>query len=518
MVTITDQGVTLKKRAEIGIRGSSSSQFPKKPYRLELQDDNGDDLKIPLLGMPKESDWILFAGYTDKTLIRDVVAYELWRRMGYYAPRTRYVELYLNRASANVQRSTMSNVQPSTNDYEGVYVLMEKIKRGKDRLNVAKLTRGDNSEPKITGGYIFKRDRTNNPNDRVFHSSRKLEFVWDEPKGRDVTPQQEEYLTNYINEFETVLYSENFGDPENGYRKYIDVDSFVDYHWMQEVGKNPDGYWTSEFYHKDRGGKLKMGPIWDCDLFFGNAKYNDCYKTNEWRWKRSGGSNYRWFRRLFKDPDFLQRYIDRWSELRTNVLATSNVLALVDRFAGELSQAQKRNYERWPTLGKHIHPVKQYFDTYEEEVDWLKQWIRDRLDWIDSQDFPKPAMVVDEPQRHGGTEGQSRNQVLNQLNELNGAEVLAQPAQTFIHSSTNSPSTIRMACLVGKIHYTTDGSDPRVSGGGVSPKAAEYKEPIAVTPWLRLCARVRSEYGLWSAPVVYGEGATEGNEGNEVAD
>jgi hypothetical protein len=341
---------TTASQGEIRVRGNSSAMHPKKPYRLELQDDTGHELKLPLLGLPKDSDWILFAAYLDKTLIRDVLAYKLWLEMGHWAPRTRYVELLVrtNNSSLNglhesrphpdplprqreARQRTDSlstlNAQLSTltsNDYQGVYVLMETVKRGKQRVNIAKLDPEDALEPEVTGGYIFKRDRVNSPNDRTFRNRKKLEFIFVQPNGRDITPAQEQYLTNYIiNEFESVLFSDQFGGSDRGYRRFIDVDSFVDYHWMQELGKNPDGYWFSEFYHKERGGRLKIGPIWDFDMCFGNTWYNDGHLPQDWRWRRATIEHYLWYKRLFKAPDFLQRYIDRWSELRTNVLSTS---------------------------------------------------------------------------------------------------------------------------------------------------------------------------------------------------
>ena len=519
-IGLLDDQTRASSKSEVSIRGSSSATHPKKPYRLELQDDSGDDLKVSLLGMPKESDWILFPAYTDKTMLRDVMAYELWRQMGHWAPRTRYVELYFDRrpkgeegqrehltVGSEGSKDSEEDHPPShaggyevgTNEYHGVYILMENIKRGKERLNIAKLSRGDNAEPKITGGYIFKRDRTNSPGDRMFRTSKKMEFIWEEPKGRDVTPEQERYLTNYINDFEAALFGERFSDPENGYRKYIDIDSFVDYHWMQELGKNADAYWISEFYHKDRGGKLRMGPLWDMDMCFGNTWYNEGYKTDEWRWVRAAPPHYRWYKRLFDDPDFVQRYIDRWSELRTNVLSTSNVLALVDRYAVELMGAQKRNYERWPTLGKKLYPTWFVGQTYEEEVNWLKEWLKGRLEWIDSQDFPKPAIVVDEIGRTTSVDGPGQEGAEGTFNVQRSTSNV-QGAQ---NAGAGYTKSVRMACLVGKIHYTLDGTDPRLSGGAISSKALQYKEAIPVTPGLRLFARVRSDFGLWSAPVTY---------------
>ena len=524
-ITVANGQTTVRSKAEISIRGNSTANYPKKPYRIELHDENGDDRKEPLLGMPKESDWILLASYVDKTMIRDVLAYELWRRMGHYAPRARYVELYFEtNSSASASNAILAtSIQPTTdndqltNSYQGIYILVEKIKRGKERLNIAKLTPGDNEEPTITGGYIFRRDKTNSPNDRVFRTGKGLQLLFEEPKGRDITPAQEQYLTNYINDFEAALFDEHFTEPEHGYRKYVDIDSFVDYHWMQELGKNVDAYWWSEFYYKDRGGKLKIGPIWDFDLAFGNAQLNFGYLTDNWRWSVSAPSHYRWFKRMFDDPDFVQRFIDRWSELRTNVFATSNVLAIVDGFAAQLQEAQKRNYERWPTLGKRVDPAYHAFGSWELEVNWLKEWLKGRLEWIDSQDFPKPAMAVDEV-GHRSEGGSQRSEVGSRSSDEAEDSTEGSKGSKDSDGKDRPPShvsgynqvagnkkSIRMACLVGKIHYTLDGSDPRLPGGAISPNAAQYKEAIPVTPGMKLFARVRSDYELWSAPVTYAE-------------
>jgi hypothetical protein len=526
MVTVDQWHTPAGCHAEISIRGSSSSQFPKKPYRFELQDENGDDLKVALLGMPKESDWILFPAYTDKTMVRDVLTYELWRQMGYWAPRTRYVELYISRGTkaegrepdveerekggkgereraatpksqGEPQRHGGTEVELRPEDYEGVYVLMEKIKRGKDRLDIAKLTRSDNAEPKITGGYIFKRDRVNSPTDRPFLTRKLIELMVEEPKGRDITAEQESYLTNYVNEFERALFSDDFRDPERGYRKYIDVRSFIDYHWIVEVSKNVDGYWFSVFFHKDRNGKLRAGPVWDYDLSFGNQLYEGGYKLDGWVWEYMR-RQYTWFRRMFDDPDFVQDYIDRWPELRSKVFATSNVLALVDKFAAQIGPAAyDRNYARWPTLGEKVAGNAFAGKTWQEDIEHLTNWIKGRLEWIDNQDFPKPAIAVD-----GGEEGEKGGK--GERAALASSKFQAPSSKEAANSNGQTGRSIRMACLVGKIFYTTDGSDPRLPGGAVSEKAAQYMEAIPVTAGLKLVARVRSDYGLWSAPVVYG--------------
>ena len=557
--------------AELSIRGSSSAKREKKPYRLELQDQNGDDLKLSLLGMPKESDWVLYPAYTDKTMIRDALAYELWRQMGYWAPRSRYVHLFIFTNSSSLpsrpsvekdSRSSSSTFAfpslppfPSVEEnsdfasfrdfrgdapgYEGVYILMEKIKRGKNRVNIQKLPRASPASSirdqaasdathsptnpsihssvdpvDISGGYIFKKDRHNSTNETPFRTLRKVDLILEEPKVRDITPEQLSWFTNHINEFEIVLFSDSFADPLIGYSRYVDVDSFVDYHWMQELGKNSDAYWFSELYHKDRADKIRIGPIWDFDMAFGNTYYNGGHLTNDWRWTHSTPQHYRWYKRMFQDPDFLQRYIDRWSELRTNVLSNSNVLALIDRFAAEIAEAQKLNYQRWPTLGKKIGTAFFVGQTWEEEVHWLKDWMVGRLAWIDSQDFPKPIfqILTNSPSRPLPSFAGSSQPPLLSVSSLASFPSVENSALRAPHSALEGSSFIlqpssflSLSCdpAAGSIFYTTNNTDPRAFGGHASTNAIHYTAPIPITPGLQVRARVLSDFGLWSAPALY---------------
>ena len=461
--------------ASVNIRGGSTSALQKKPFKLELQDEAGNDLKAGLLGLPRESDWILLASYHDSTFVRDVLAYELWRQLGYYAPRWRYVEVFVktNRSenavrsgagAAGTNRRTLPSFElPGWGNYAGLYILVEKIKRGRHRLDIEKLRPEDSKEPEISGGYIFKKDRVN-VGESGFETSQGVRFAFEEPKEREITASQRTWLTNYVNEFERALFGKDFRDPTNGYAKYIDVASFIDYHWMLEVARDMDGYLLSQFYSKDRGGKLKMGPMWDLDMAFGNSTYLKGYRTYGWRFEQVPEVSYKWFARLFEDPDFLQRYIDRWSELRTTVFATTNLLALVDALVTDpLKEAQQRNSRRWPNFEAPIDPAVDRGKTYRSEVNWLKRWITGRLSWIESQDFPPPK-----------------------------AQVVESPAGS---------TTVTLSCAVGRVFYTTDGSDPRADGGGIASKAKEYGGPIILPHGARLTARARSEYALWSAPV-----------------
>ncbi|PYM15511.1 MAG: hypothetical protein DME18_04090, partial [Verrucomicrobia bacterium] len=246
----------------VAVRGSSSLQFPKHSFAFETQDEAGDDLKASPLGFPRDSDWVLYAPYTDKTLMRDFLAYELHGKMGHYSVRTRFVEVFVDSSRGKL---TMS-------DYAGVYVFEEKIKRGKDRVDIAPLLPADNSEPEVSGGYLIKKDRLD-PGDSGFTTAHAGLFAYVEPKEQEITPWQAAWLSDWFGQFESALYGPNFRDPANGYARFIDVESFIDQQWIVEMSKNIDGYRLSNYLHKDRLGKLKMDPIWDWNLSFGNANY-----------------------------------------------------------------------------------------------------------------------------------------------------------------------------------------------------------------------------------------------------
>lgn len=366
-------------RGVLKTRGHSSLEYPKNSFSFHTKDATGASLKVSLLALPKESDWVLYAPYPDKTLMRDVLAYELGGATGHYAPRTRFVELFINFNGGQLTRA----------NYHGVYVLEEKIKRGKERVNIAKLEPTDAKEPNISGGYIFKKDhpKRGGPGFTTYQGNH---FEYVEPKGEEITPAQKAWLTGYIDRFESALYGANFKDQALGYAAYIDAGSFIDYHWLVEFTKNIDGIRFSNFIHKDRGGKLKMEPPWDWNLSFGNATGREGYLPQGWYSTELSDREHLWFRRLFADPDFAQRYADRWGQLRTNQFELNRVLARVDQIAAQLHQAQARNFQRWPILGRRIPPNYHVGGTYENEVEWMKNWIRARHQWIDQQFIPAP--------------------------------------------------------------------------------------------------------------------------------
>jgi len=440
-------------RGTLKSRGRSSLEYPKNSFSFHTKDDEGNSLKVPLLGLPKESEWVLYAPYPDKTLMRDVLAYELSNATGHYAPRTKFVELFVSRSGTKL----------SNRSYFGVYVLVEKIKRGKHRVDIAKLDPQDNTEPAISGGYIFKRDHWDKPQPR-FATARGSRFYYVEPKPDEITPAQKRWLTGYLNQFESALYGSSFRDPQQGYAHYIDVDSFIDHHWIVEMSKNVDGIRFSNFLHKDRGGKIHMDPIWDWNLSFGNASGRQGWTPEGWYWSQLDDSEYFWFGRLFEDPDFAQKSIDRWAALRTNVFSTTRILTRVDEMASQLREAQARNFRRWPILGRYVHPNWYVGRTYDEEVRWMKQWIQNRLQWIDGQYLSAPNLSLKD-------------------------------------SSLASGASLTLDAKAGKIFYTLDKTDPRLPGGAVSPSARLYTSPITLKESTQIFARARSG-NTWSSPTV----------------
>jgi spore coat protein CotH len=318
---------------------------------------------------------VLYAPFEDKSLMRDVLAYELARRMGHYAPRTRYVELFLKRSAGG---------ELSMRDYHGVYVLVEKVKRNKQRVNIEKLDPEDTSSDKISGGYILKRDHHDDDGSR-FNSSHGGPWFYVYPRAHNITSEQRRWIRNYMNKFEAALYGDDFKDPEEGYAAYLDVATFIDFHWLIEMSKNVDGFRYSAYVTKDRDEKLKPGPPWDWNRAFGNANYYGGNKTSGWYWGVLRPNEISWHHRLREDPAYVRQSAARWLELRKTVFETRSITRLIDEIAADLEEPQGRNFERWPILGQHVSSNSYVGDSYRDEVRWLKKWIEDRVAWIDKQ-------------------------------------------------------------------------------------------------------------------------------------
>ncbi len=446
-------------RAGLHVRGSSSTVWPKQNYSFETRDAAGDDMDVSVFGLPAESDWVLHASYLDRTLLRDSLVHDLANQSGHYAVRTRPVEVYLNTGGGVISQA----------DYLGVYIFMERIKRGDDRVDVARLEPSDATEPAISGGYVLKIDR----GVATIPAALSRDFVPVDPEDPELTPVQRTWLGNYVAQFESALSGPAFANPAIGYAQYIDVPSWIDYHIMTELTYNVDEWYLSTFLSKDRGGKLKLGPFWDFDRSLGNTTqiggagttgwYSDAlvsFFASYWGIPASQVVEYPWFRRLFQDSNFSQQYVDRYQELRRTVLSETNIVATIDRLAAARLESQARNYQRWPTLNSIIAPSPFAFPTYQQHVENLKTWITQRLAWIDSHYLFGPTF--------------------NQ----NGGDV---------------PDGFQVIILgSGSIYFTVDGSDPRAPGGAVAATAQAYELPITITAPTTVQARIRSGTN-WSA-------------------
>ena len=386
---INDKPTGYLGKTGIEFRGSTSQTFfPKKPYGIELWVDSTQaSRKVALLGMPQESDWVLNTSYNDKTFIRDVLAYDLANRTGRYATRTRYCEMVIN------------------DRYEGIYILMEKIKKDKNRVDISTLKITDNSGDDVTGGYILKIDKTEGTKSRSWNTDVTVDnkkytvpIQVDYPKLADITEQQFSYIKNYVTDFENSLKSSDFQSPNAKWRSMSDIDSFVDYFIHTEVVKNVDGFRLSTYFYKEKdskGGKLKMGPAWDYNLAFGNADYNDGYKTSGFQYKSNptlvaANDTYFlapfWWERLVTDSTFAKKVATRWKKLRSTVYNPDRIDKWMDSTATVLQPITVRNFNRWTgVLGTKVWPNYYVGNTYQQEVDWMKSWIRQRVAWLDGQ-------------------------------------------------------------------------------------------------------------------------------------
>jgi spore coat protein CotH len=330
--------------------------------------------------MPEENDWILHAPYSDKSLLRNFLAYELARDMGRYASRTRFCELVIN------------------GDYKGLYIFMEKIKRDNNRVDISKLNPDETTGDDLTGGYIVKVDKWDGENNDGWWSASPLPeydgtwYQYHYPKPDDIVDEQKDYINNYITDFELLLASEAYNDPDAGYYDQVNLESFIDVSLMSEISKNVDAYRLSAYMYKDKDsedGRLTMGPIWDYNLAFGNADYYDGWDPAGWQLDvELGGDPFKipfWWYRIWDDETFRDAFNQRWQELRQTVFSEEYIMNIIDSTIAVIDEAQVRNFQRWPILDEYVWPNAYVGGSYENEIDYLTDWITDRLEWIDEQ-------------------------------------------------------------------------------------------------------------------------------------
>lgn len=332
----------------IKLRGNSSLSFNQKKYTLETRDKDGKDLDVSLLGLPAHCEWVLLAPYNDVSMLRDPLAFQLWRDMGHWGPRTVMCELTVD------------------GEYRGIYILSEAIKRGENRVNISKLKKKDIEGRDVTGGYLLRID-TYNDDDATFTSkvpgigegNMSSQVIWSciYPKKKNLQPEQFTYIQNYVDTVEQIIQSDDFADPKKGYARYIDVASFVDYFIHTELSLNADGYKRSAYFYKEKlhedgtGGKLVAGPVWDYNLAYGNCNFANANKLDAWCFE--GASNNptpAMWQRLLEDPNFRKAVKKRYLELRKGVLSTKALHAYIDGQVKLLAKAIDHHFQTYPEL------------------------------------------------------------------------------------------------------------------------------------------------------------------------
>lgn len=414
---------TLDSRMGNRIRGSFSSTFAHKAYAVETWNEHDLEQNINPFGFGEESDWILYyPNHTrDRSLFGNSLMWDLSQQMGQWAPKFQYVELFLH-----TDGGTMS-----MDDYEGVYILVEKVKRDEHRLDFEALSE-DGSE----GGWIVginRKDaepigggspqyfRTAGPNlvrESVPNGGRigddfprqwNAFFNFDTPNGYKINTEQRSSIEDWMYEFETSLFGNDWLDPTNGYQKYLDVDSFVDYFILHNITKNSDGLLISMWVYKESANsKLKMGPIWDLDLGYnGSPTTGLMYNADRL-----------WYGRLFSDPSFKQAYIDRWQELRGDIFSEENITETI------------ANHQA--TIGE-VAAIRHGHNNWQSDISNLQNFILRRATAIDN--LYRPGVLI---------ERESGDVVAGTRVAIDGS---------------------------GSLYYTLDGSDPRLPDGSISPRA-----------------------------------------------
>ena len=343
-------------------RGTSSYKYyPKKQYAITVKDKNYQDAGLGLVDFPGGRDYVLYAPYGDKSLVRNVLAYNLYNKMGHYDPRTRFVTLSVKDTAGNTQKM-------------GVYVLMEKIRVAPARVAIGRATQG------VPSSYLLRFDRLKQ---RAFVTTdHDHDVVVDYPGEKQFDAVRKKELTDYLNAFESRLFSA-VKTEFLAATDYVDLPSLVDFIIMQELARNIDAYNYSVYFYLPAGGRLTFGPVWDMDIAYGNVDLYQAWMTNGFQLQQENDNN--WFKKLLSHPVVKQALIDRYTELRGNVLSEKNIMGIIDEQSGVLPQnIVAENFSIWNILGVKVWPNYQAEASYAEEIGALKSWLRGRLAWLDS--------------------------------------------------------------------------------------------------------------------------------------
>ena len=422
---INDSFNNYNGKIAIEFRGSTSQQYPKKSYGFETQNAIGANNNVSLMGLPLENDWILNGPYPDKTLLRDALTYDLSRKMGHYASDYRYCELLIN------------------NQYLGIYLLLERIKRDNVRVDIAHIDLDDLAGDSLTGGYIIKVDKLTGESGITWNSnySDEVVFQFHDPESDELLPQQINYIESFVSNFEQAIQA----DPEGNYLQWIEPISFYDFFILQELGRTVDGYRSSSFMYKDKNsgnfqGRLVAGPMWDFNLSYGNADYCAAYLTTGWQYDFDQICDFTteipfWWSRLLDAPSYRNGLRCHWEELRQGPLHTDSINYWIDSMAFLLEDARIRNFIQWPIIGEYVNWNAFVGNTYQEDVYFMKNYVSDRASWLD-QNIPGTC--------NSGLTMQSLKQTIR---------AYPNPTSTWLSVSANTLGIITVHDVFGNSYY-----------------------------------------------------------------
>ena len=379
-------------RIGIEMRGSSSqTMLNKKPYALETrEDDDISNRNVSILGMPAENDWVLNSLAFDQTGMRDVLAYELSNRIGQYASRSVYCEVVIN------------------GDYKGLYAFMEKIKPDDDRVNIEKMDETCNQYPEVTGGYITKADKTTGGDPIAWTMQgygggwwgwgNNTDFIHHYPKPADITNAQSNYIHSVFTSLQNVAGSHNTSIT-NGIPSVIDIPSFIDFMMIAEFTSNVDVYSLSTFFHKDRNGKLRAGPVWDYNLAFGYDAFGNRSGYDVWQFNNQDNNGPKFWKDLFDTDVFRCYFAKRWFELTEpgQPLNYGFVCSRIDEIDALIAEAIPRDNQRWNQMGQHAQYVNNMKNWLQQRINWLNQHIGS---YEGCSDVDVPPLVISKIHYH----------------------------------------------------------------------------------------------------------------------
>ncbi len=349
---------------KIEVRGSTSSTWDKKPYAFTPYDSSGEKINVSFLGMPKENDWILNGIAYDPSFMRDYLSYNLSNLIGNYASRTRYCELILN------------------GEFRGIYIFQEKLKADDSRIDIRKIDEDDITLPQLSGGYITKTDKIAGADVVAWsmdnYGGWQSNFVHEHPKSSTIALQQHDYIKNQFETLQSLVDPPSNNTISEGFPSLIDNPSFIDFMIINELASNVDAYEFSTFFHKDRNGKLRAGPVWDFNLTFGNDLFSwgyDRSHTDIWQFF-DGNMGPKFWKDLFDDSVFNCYLTRRWQELTSSgmPLALDEIYSFIDETKILITEAVERQ--------ELINGTSGVFD---QEIIDMKSWISDRMNWMSNQ-------------------------------------------------------------------------------------------------------------------------------------